>query len=225
MAIPIYGQKKFNKMVLLYNDGNYKDVIVYSDSTLKQDSLNNKEEVYLRTYRAYSFVALMKTRKAKNEFIKILKIDSTYTLNPDIVSPKIINVFNEVKDEWLKSKIPNKIPAGKTKISPPLPPSSFTKYTFPGVYQTYLGNKKKGKVLKWGFLGSLGSLIITESGYLYTHYMYEKQTSQPDVDKWYTWYNFFYKARGYSFELTLSIYLFNIIDVSLSNEETSYSPE
>ena len=204
-------------MVLLYNDGNYKDAIVYSDSILNQDSLNSKEEVYLRTYRAYSFVALMETGKAKNEFVTILNMDSTYTLNPDIVSPKIINVFNEVKNEWLKSKIPNRISGKNTKISPPLPPSSFAKYTLPGIYQAYIGNKKKGNVLKWGFIGSLGSLIITESGYLYTHYMYEKQTEQPEIDKWYSWYNFFYKARGYSFELTLSIYLFNVIDVSLSN--------
>jgi len=203
-------------MVLLYTDGNYKDVVAYSDSILKQDSLNNQEEVYLRTYKAYSLVALMKPEKAKNEFIKILNIDSTYTLNPDIVSPKIINVFNEVKGKWLRSKIPIKIPGKNSPSPPPTPPSSFVKYTFPGAYQTYLGNKKKGNILKWSFLSSISSLIITESGYLYTHYMYEKQTEQSEIDKWYTWYNFFYKTRRLSFDITISIFLYNIIDVSLS---------
>ncbi len=205
-------------MVLLYNNGNYKDVIVYSDSILKQDSLNNKEEIYLRTYRAYSFVALTETKKAKNEFVTILNIDSTYTLNPDIVSPKIIDVFNEVKDEWLKSKIPAKLPEKNAEELPPTPPSSFAIYTFPGTYQNYIGNRKKGKILKWGFLIGLGAVGITQGGYYYTHYMYLQQRSQPDIDKWYTWYNFFYKAKKISLNLTTFIFLYNIIDVSLSNK-------
>jgi len=205
-------------MVLLYTDGNYKDVIAYSDSMLKQDSLSSKEEVYLRTYRAYAFVALTKRKKAKNEFVAILNMDSTYTLNPDIVSPKIINVFNEVKNEWLKSKIPVNFPEKNAEKPPPMPPSSFATYTFPGTYQNYIGNRKKGKILRWGFLIGLGAAGITQGGYYYTRYMYLQQRNQSDIDKWYSWYNFFYKAGKISFNFTTFIFIYNIIDVSLSNK-------
>jgi len=206
-------------MVILYNDGDYKTVITYTDSILKNATLKGQEEIYLRTYRAYSFVALTENRKAKAEFVKILNIDSTYTLNPDIVSPKIINVFNEVKSKWMKNRIYSEIQKGKQEKPQPVAPSSFATYTYPGIYQDYIGEKKKGKVLKWSFIGGAGILIVSQVGYTYTHYMYLQQRQQPEIDKWYTWYNLFYKVRKISFGFTVSVFVYNFLDISLTNKK------
>ena len=50
-------------------------------------------------FLAYSYVALNKREKARTSFKKALQVDPGLTLDPVYVSPKIIEIFQEVKQE------------------------------------------------------------------------------------------------------------------------------
>jgi len=153
-------------------------------------------------------------QEAKNQFITILKKKDRFSLNPEFVSPKIINVFNEA-EKTLKKPMKNKIIKIKSA-----PESTFRcllkSSVFPGWGQLARGDKKKGTVLIGAFSVSFAALALSHLACTSAKDSYMKATTQQDIDYQYSRYNFAYKTRYIIFEVNLFVWGYSAIDILLS---------
>ncbi|RPI75239.1 MAG: hypothetical protein EHM47_03170 [Ignavibacteriales bacterium] len=82
----------------------YQQVIEISDSLLAdKENFSNPDLIEIYRMRGISHYALLDDSKARLSFIEILRIDSSYALDPSFTSPKIITFYGDVKKEYLTS--------------------------------------------------------------------------------------------------------------------------
>ncbi len=80
-----------------YFMGNYTDAVDNLERAVEL-GLSQKDDISkAHRFLAYCYVALNEREKAKDSFHKALRVDPDLTLDPVYVSPKIIEVFEEVK--------------------------------------------------------------------------------------------------------------------------------
>lgn len=213
-----------NSVVLTYEQGDYQKAVNLAQQALQDTTLEFQKstQISLHTYLAFSYVALEEREKAKEEFSHILDLDESFTLNPEFVSPKIIQVFREVKE----TKFPKRPsysttlpPGGPEKgVSPLLPWKGvfYRSSLLPGWGQSFRGERKKGKILKYSFLTASAGLISTHIAYLVTHNAYLNAKEPGDIEKKYKRYDFCYRTRTFFISLTAATYLYNIMDALLT---------
>lgn len=151
--------------------------------------------------------------EAKSEFIKILKKNKNFCLNPEFVSPKIIDVFEKAEKSFETGNSNNVIKIRKT---PPSNTQCLVKSTlFPGWGQISRGESKKGKLLMGTFSVSLAALALSHFAYLSAENSYLSAVTKSDIEYQYSRYNFAYKARYITAEISLFIWLYGISDILL----------
>ena len=76
-----------NDVVIAYETGEYSQAVLMGEEIINKlgMDLNDTEKVNLRTYIAFSYVALGETDKARQNFEYILSINPEYTLNNEFV--------------------------------------------------------------------------------------------------------------------------------------------
>lgn len=96
-AVSAEGQKILKKGIDNYFKGSYDEAISEINMAIEK-GLPQKEDM-LKAYRflAYTHVARDEKDEAKKAFTKAMEIDPEMKLDPVYVSPKIIEVFNEVR--------------------------------------------------------------------------------------------------------------------------------
>lgn len=96
-AVSTEGQKILKKGMDDYFKGSYDETISEINMAVEK-GLPQKEDM-LKAYRflAYTYVAKDEKEEAKKAFTKALELDPKMELDPVYVSPKIIEVFKEVK--------------------------------------------------------------------------------------------------------------------------------
>ena len=207
-------QDSINTAIFEYDKGNYKKVVEILQSVVSDTRLAPDDEINARTYLAFSYVALGNIQEAKNQFIIILKKKDRFSLNPEFVSPKIINVFNEA-EKTLKKPMENKII--KIKSAPESTVRCLLKSSvFPGWGQLARGDKKKGTILIGAFSVSFVALALSHFACISAKDSYMKATTQQDIDYQYSRYNFAYKTRYIIFEVNLFVWGYSAIDILLS---------
>jgi len=194
-------------VVQLYDQAEYQKVILVSDSLLADSTERAKYEVDIRTYRAFSFVALGDTSSAKREFKQILKISPSYDLNPAFVSPKIIEVFKIAKSEFIEEK-----EIARKSLPPPL----WKSVLLPGTYQNWKKLEKKSRFFRASSIITGSALVVTVVSTEVLHRIYLSKTNQNEIDKWYNYYNLSYKARNTILLTTGIIITLNLLDVLLT---------
>ncbi|NLI97816.1 hypothetical protein GX441_04045 [bacterium] len=199
----------------LYYEGSYERVIEITESLIASDSSIEKDMLLeLHKYNGFSFVALEKRDSAKKEFKAILELEPRFLLDPQMVSPKIIEIFEEVRSEMPKiASIP------KDSLEVEFPADTSDKRTildyrkallfstaFPGVGQAYSGQRLKG----WGFIAGEGlciaGFIVSQVYTDKTHDEYLKATEPADIEAKYRVYNNWYKARNALGGLSIGIW-------------------
>lgn len=91
----------FDKIVSEYESFNYEEVVRLADIALEDTSrfsTANLIEIYLM--KSVAHFTTNEEDSVRKSFIEILKIDNDYKLNPLTFSPKIVNLFEKVKDEF-----------------------------------------------------------------------------------------------------------------------------
>jgi tetratricopeptide (TPR) repeat protein len=71
---------------------------------LKLKELTPDEKKIAHQYSAFCLILLNHKAKAVAEFKKLLSLDKTVILDPELYPPKIIKVFNQAKQEFIKEK-------------------------------------------------------------------------------------------------------------------------
>jgi hypothetical protein len=88
----------------LYEDYEYEKVIQLSSSLINDSTLTDESKIDLFFMRAVSFFAIGNETNAKKSFENILQIDKNFSPDLTKLSPKIINLFDETKKDFLKKE-------------------------------------------------------------------------------------------------------------------------
>jgi len=217
---------------LYYSNGEYESAISELESALQfLKQLESTDQVEAYKYLAFSYVAFGDKEKAKKQFKRALALEPTMELDPTIVSPKIIKVFEEAKAEMkiepspVEPKPPKPvIPAGKKRVSKTK--ALMRSCCVPGWGQMYKGYSSKGKKIMIAsgitFGTSVFSLIMREAahnGYLDI----EKGAPQYEFDDAYKKYKTWHNITAVNLTLFGIVYAYNIYDVFFTKPATAWS--
>jgi hypothetical protein len=207
----------------LYYQGSYNKTIQAALRIIEENpTLEPETAIELRKYIAFSYVALGMIPQAKEEFRTILLLDSTLTLDPQLVSPKIIKVFEETRKEIEPSgELPRSLASvGNEGTQSSLAPLSYRtamlrSFAFPGWGQFYSGQETKGWMFALGEGLSLGGLIVSHIFTKKSHQAYLEATDPEDIQTKYKIYNNWYRTRNAFGGLAVGIWISAPLDMLL----------
>ena len=195
----------------LYEQGSYLSSEVEARRLLDNRSLPDSLRVRAEQYLAFSLVAQAKNAGAADHLVTILRIDSTFTLDPVLTSPKILSVFSEARRQFGNMKIPEH---NQRQLEQRLPDHSLTFRTilFPGWEQAYQGRTVKGYTLLGAGILSLGATVYFDRERRSAQEEYLAANTPELAASKYTRYNNNHKAEYYSLAAFLAIYVYSQFD-------------
>lgn len=213
-----------------YEAFEYVKVIQLSDIILQQkDSLTKDEVLNVLLMKAVSHYALSEEDKVRKSFIEILKTDREYVIDSEKISPKIVKIFNEVKDDFLVS-VPEQLKKDEVKLQPPQinysdvlykykeeKESIIRSFVFPGWGHLYSGKTLKGEIITSAAVINAGALIyfIIDSNNKRKTYLNE--TNQSLIQSKYSSYNSSYITRNMLITSLAIIYTYAQLDILIFN--------
>jgi hypothetical protein len=219
-AVKAQEDNSMNAVIKGYERGYFQEVIDIAERALKDTAeLSQEEIIYLKTYLAFSLVAMGQDSQASEKFIQILYAKPKLELNPEFVSPKIIEVFKKAQIEYfrLTGKDEQKTNFLFEKGRPGKFQGIWRSSIWPGWGQSIRGEYKKGKILKWASVSIAGTTGLSMLGTYINHQRYLDAVDPDDIQAKYRTYNNWYKARNFTVNLTVSFWIYNIVDIFLSN--------
>lgn len=195
----------------LYEQGSYLSSEVEARRLLDNRFLPDSLRVRAEQYLAFSLVAQAKNAGAVDHLVTILKIDSTFTLDPILTSPKILSVFGEARKQYGNLKLSEHSPLQREQRLPDHG-VSFRTILFPGWEQAFQGRTVKGYTLLGAGILSLGATVYFDR---------ERRSAQEDylaantpelAASKYSRYNNYHKAEYYSLAAFLAIYVYSQFD-------------
>ncbi|MBN2380983.1 hypothetical protein JXM67_14390 [candidate division WOR-3 bacterium] len=199
----------------LYYQGRYEEVIRVAGEIIDSDSLLEPgEEIGLRKFIAFSYVVLNKKDHAKAEFKTILSYDATTRLDPKLVSPKIIEVFEEARQEFERSSTAPTI-NGLQPVNNILPideelslrGAMVRSFAYPGWGQHYAKERTKGWIFITAEGLSLCGLVVSQIFTQYAHQDYLDATEPLQIEERYRIYNNWYRVRNAFGGLAVGIWI------------------
>jgi TM2 domain-containing membrane protein YozV len=212
----------------LYQSFEYNKVITLSDSILSsKDTLNNSELTEILLMKAVSHYALDEEPQVRKCFIDILKINRDYVPDSDKVSPKIVSLFTDVKNDFLHTITVEQKSLSKNSEQLPVQSgydlildnaqiqknSIVRSFLFPGWGQLYSGNITKGSIISSAALINLGAMIyfIIHTNTLDKNY--NNETDESLIPSQYNSYNKSFKIRNILISSFILIYAYAQIDL------------
>jgi len=214
------GSNYLGAVVASYERGFYNEVVINAQKALADTAVYTPSDmVYLRTYLAFSMVALGDDDQASAVFKAILISKPKLELNPEFVSPKIISVFKRAQLETAQSQGQSGVQAGMIfdKGKPQKYPCLWRTVLWPGWGQSYRGENKKGKILKRSALGIAAGLGALYLGTYLSHQSYLNATDPDAIGPKYDTYNAWYKTRNFGINLTISFWFYSALDIVLTD--------
>lgn len=204
---------------------NHEKVIQLSNELLKNNSLSDSLTIDLYVMRAISFYSLGDENNSKISFTEVLKIDNGYLPDPSIVSPKLISLFNEVKEAYLKTIVTIE-PGDSTKITevPKVFDGELMKgcvarnIALPGWGQLHAGDKTKGTVLSILSGSTFASMVYFIFDTNSKEDAYLNETNKNFIQQKFNSYNSSYKIRNTLIFTYAAIWVFSQLDLFLSND-------
>ena len=195
----------------LYEQGSYLSSEVEARRLLDNRSLPDSLRIRAEQYLSFSLVAQAKNAGAVDHFVTLLRIDSTFTLDPVLTSPKILSVFGEARKQYGNLKLSEHVPLQRAER---LPGHSVTFRTvlFPGWEQAYQGRTVKGYTLLGAGILSLGATLFCDRERRSAQEEYLAAITPELAASRYTRYNNYYKAEYYSLAAFLAIYVYSQFD-------------
>jgi hypothetical protein len=195
----------------LYEQGSYLSSEVEARRLLENRSLPDSMRVRAEQYLAFSLVAQAKNAGAVDHFITILRIDSTFGLDPILTSPKILLVFGEARKQYVILKTSEHAPYQPVQRLPDHG-VTFRTVLFPGWEQAYQGRTVKGYTLLGAGILSLGATVYFDRERRSAKEEYLAANTPELATSKYTLYNNNYKAEYYSLAAFLAIYVYSQFD-------------
>jgi hypothetical protein len=195
----------------LYEQGSYLSSEVEARRVLDNRSLPDSLRVRAEQYLAFSLVAQSKNAGAIDHLVTILRIDSTFTLDPVLTSPKILSAFSEARKQYGSLKLSERSLLQHAALLQDHS-VSFRTVLFPGWEQTYQGRSAKGYTLLGAGIVSLGATIYFDRERRSAHEEYLAANTPELATSKYTRYNTNYKAEYYSLAAFAVIYIYSQLD-------------
>jgi len=216
-----FGQRDnpMNAVIKSYEQGYFQEVILIAEKSLDDTAGFTQEEIiYFRTYLAFSLVAMGQEGGAIERFRQILSVKPKLELNPEFVSPKIIEVFKKAQAEFFRAtsnggQRPNLL---FEKGRPGKFQGLWRSSLWPGWGQSLRGDARKGKILKWGAAGVAAGTGMAALGSYVSHQRYLDATDPGDIEAKYKTYNNWYKTRNFTVNLAVSFWVYNLVDIIIS---------
>jgi len=209
----------------------YNTVIQQADLLLKED-LSDDKIIEILVLKGASQFSIQETDQARKSFIEILKREKEFQLDASIISPKIVEFFNDVKSEYIQivSDIVKKpvepVDSSKIDLSGIIHQernlfkgSIVRSVLLPGTGHIYLGSKTKGWILT-----SLSSLTLGATIY----YALKTNNKEKDyineinpllIDSKYEEFNSAYNTRNILFFSYLAVWIYSQIDLLFFNDD------
>ncbi len=213
------GSDRLKSVSLLYDQGRYQQAADSAASALADSGdLDGETESFLLTYRSFSLVALGKEAEAEEEFQKLLARQPKLELNPEFVSPKIIEVFKRAKARIVAQKNVRKqedVPLF-SQGRPSKAQALWRSMLWPGWGQRHRGSRLKASVLQGASLGALGAWGALELGTRRARQNYLDIADPAHIQSAYDSYNSWYRARNLAVNCVVAIWLYNLVDVMMT---------
>lgn len=225
------GLEKLNSR---FQSFNYYGVISLSDTLLQnKDELPAESLINVYLLRGISFYSIAKEDSARSSFIEILNINPEYSPNPSEISPKIINLFEKIRSDFIKIKgnantkneVPDSITTflsnpGLLKIEKDIFSNAVIRSALlPGFGHLYLKQDFKGWFLTSISAASICSMIyfIFDSNKKQNSYLNETDLNL--IQNKYDTYNSAYKIRNTLIVTSVVLWLYSQIDLLFFSDD------
>ncbi len=208
-----------NDIIIAYETGKYTDAVMIGEDIIDKigKDIEVEDEVNLRTYIAFSYVALGDSEKAKLNFEYILNLNPNYDLKEEFVSPKIIEVFESAQDKvrLLVNESPDYYFFKQGKFDSRFSKSNLIikSLIIPGWGQMDRGENSKAFTLGTVFFVSVA--VGISSFFLMNEAAdnYQNATNTEEATLLYNRYNNYSKLNKIVLDFSISTYIFNIFDI------------
>lgn len=197
-----FAQNDLASVKEMFNSFQYEKVITQAESILENDSLNRDVSIELLRMKAIAHYVLNQKDFTVLCFVDILKKNPEYQLDPRQNSPKIINIFNRTKDNYLpaEKEITNR-QTTQQEVQPVIQKqfvrsSLLRSFAVPGWGHLYANNQKKGYFLTSAALVGLGASIYFTIETAQNEKRYLNETDKTLIESKYKDYNRSFQLRN-----------------------------
>lgn len=195
----------------LYNQGTYEAAELAARRALSADgTLSLKTRTEFEKLLAFTLVAEGQNQEARGHFLIALSLSPDLALDPVLVSPKIIAVFEEAKQQF-KADLAKK----ETAVSAAGHAASWRILVYPGWDQYRQGHETKGvalAALETAFLGATVALELSKES---AREKYLSATEAADISSTYQTYDNLRKAEFYTAAGAVVVWLYSQLDAFL----------
>lgn len=219
IPLMLFASYSINDVVIAYETGEYGNAVKMGEEIINKIGmdLSDTERINVRTYIAFSYVALGESGKARENFEYILTINPDYELNAEFVSPKIIEVFRDAQERinvyvtenpqyYYNQGIGYRNAFSKSNLI-------MKSALIPG-----WGQMDRGENIKAFTVGTFFfvSAVAVGSSYFMMNNAHDNYINADNPDEaasLYNTYNNISKLNRFSWDIMISTYVFNILDI------------
>jgi len=222
-----FGQSvNFQQVKQKYESFEFEKTIQLSDELLKDSTLSAPVRMDIYLMRAISFFSIGDEINCRRSFFEVLKLNRNYSPDPSVISPKIIELFNDVKTEFAKNKtFQIKTDSVKTNIPIKVFDDDLMKNCairnlfVPGWGQIHSGNTIKGIILSTISTATLASMIYYISDTNKKEDAYLNESAAGLMQEKYDSFNKSYKIRNALIISYAAVWLFSQLDLLFFSDE------
>lgn len=219
----------------------YAEVIKRTPALILNTNFSPDTLINIFMMKGISHYVLQEDTLAKYSFLEILKLNPAFTPDSVSISPKIVNFFAEVREEFKSSYRKNTIVVYDTVYTPTFDSTSFISHSkhlrnvfarsliFPGLGHIHLNDDMGWYLSVAGGLALLSSIyFIIDTENKRNDYLQERDLQQ--VSSKHDLYNTSYQIRNISILSFAALWLFSQIDLltssalDLPSESITFTP-
>jgi len=227
-SLPQDNKEVIQDLTQKFRDFEYKQVIEDAEELLNgKEKFSNPEVIEIYRMKGISHYALLDDSEARLSFIEILKIDTSYSLDPSYTSPKIITFFSDVKNEYLASIEGKEDEIVITKYDTVYVPVTYrdtvSEYNLkqalirsvliPGTGHLYLQSNLKSWLLTFLSAASIGSGIYFAVDANKKEKIYLEERNANETGEKYNDYNFSYRMKNLAFISFAALWIYSQLDL------------
>lgn len=215
------GNRLLEEIQKAYSELNYTEAEIKAKSVLENyQNFTASQLTEIHKILGLVYYSQNKPAESRRQFELVLSLNPDLSLDPLFVSPKILEFYNQIKDDWLSKNAQNTVdnPVRYVLVHDPRPAAALRSMLLPGWGQVYKGEKRKGLILSglWG-VGVIGSLA-THLARQDAEDKYLSETNPAKIDSRYNTFNTYHKLRNNFLIVSAGVWIFSYIDAILKNQ-------
>lgn len=181
------------QILTTFSQFEYQQTLQLIDQAGKLPNLARNERLFLMEYQSYTLLNIGQVDSAQAVFSRLLALDPNYRLDTQVASPKILQIFEEIRAELHQHAQPG--PVTSMDANAELRNAYVKTLILPGWGHLARGQKVRGNLWLTGFLisGGTGLYLHSKTRSARSDYLAARQPDQ--IQKAYDRYNKFYRYR------------------------------